>query len=72
MLHQDPREYFDCQQANALKSLCDSGARSKPTDCSLSFREAYISLAEQISEVKLKGLSDPVVQPEIALKVERL
>ena len=69
-LHQDPREYFDCQQANALKALGDSGAGMKPTDCSLSYEEAYIYLAEQISEVKLRGLNDPVVHPEIALKVE--
>ncbi|ONK79246.1 uncharacterized protein A4U43_C01F4410 [Asparagus officinalis] len=64
----DPHEYFDCQLANALKALGDSGAGIKP-DCSLNAEEAYVYLAEQISEVKFRGLNDPVVQPEIALKV---
>ncbi|XP_008789678.1 general transcription and DNA repair factor IIH subunit TFB1-1-like isoform X1 [Phoenix dactylifera] len=65
----DPREYFDSQQANALKALGDTDARIKPIDCSLSTEEAYIYLMEQISEVKVRGLNNPVVQPEAALKV---
>lgn len=64
----DPREYFDCQQANALKALGDGAAAVNP-NCSLNSEDAYVYLIEQISEVKLKGLNNPVVQPEIALKV---
>ncbi|XP_010913638.1 general transcription and DNA repair factor IIH subunit TFB1-1 isoform X2 [Elaeis guineensis] len=65
----DPREYFDSQQANAFKALGDTGGGITPVDCSLKTEEAYIYLLEQISEVKVRGLNKPVVQPEAALKV---
>ena len=69
LFHQDPREYFDSQQANALKAFGDTDAGTKPIDCSLSTEEAYVHLMEQISEMKVRGLNNPVVQPEAALKV---
>ncbi|OVA05707.1 BSD [Macleaya cordata] len=65
----DPREYFDSQQANALKALGDAGVGTKTINCSLSTGQAYGSLRELISEMKVTGLSDPVVKPEVALKV---
>lgn len=63
----DPRDYFDTQQANALKTLGDSGTRRMK--CSLSSNEAYGSLKEIISEIKVVGLSEPVLEPDVALKV---
>lgn len=69
LLHQDPREYFDSQQANAFKALGDTDAGIKPIDCSLNTEEAYVYLMEQISEVKVRGLDNPVIQPQAALKV---
>lgn len=68
-LHQDPREYFDSQQANALKALGDSGAGARPVSCNLRTEEAYNSLSEHISEIKAAGFSDPVVNPDVAVKV---
>ncbi|KAL6313743.1 hypothetical protein AAG906_010162 [Vitis piasezkii] len=65
----DPRDYFDSQQANALKTLGDALAGSKQIKCSLSTQEAYGSLRGFISEIKSVGLSDPIVKPDIALKV---
>lgn len=65
----DPREYFDSQQANALKALGDAGAGIRPLDCTLNTEDAYIYLTRQISEVKIRGLSTPIIQPEVALKV---
>ncbi|XP_038974695.1 general transcription and DNA repair factor IIH subunit TFB1-1-like isoform X3 [Phoenix dactylifera] len=65
----DPREYFDSQQANAVKALGDTGAGIKPVDFSLKTEEAYTYLLEQISEVKVRGLNNLVVQPEATLKV---
>lgn len=37
--------------------------------CSLSRQEAYGSVRDAISEIKDMGLSDPIVNPEVALKV---
>ncbi|KAH9804454.1 General transcription and DNA repair factor IIH subunit TFB1-1 [Citrus sinensis] len=62
----DAREYFDSQQANTLKASRDSQASMK---CSLSRQEAYGSVRDAISEIKDMGLSDPIVNPEVALKV---
>lgn len=66
---QDPREYFDSQQANALKTLGDNGTGMKPMDCNLSAEEAWIYLIGQISQVKVRGFNHPIVQSEAALKV---
>ncbi|XP_039132252.1 general transcription and DNA repair factor IIH subunit TFB1-1-like isoform X3 [Dioscorea cayenensis subsp. rotundata] len=65
----DPREYFDSQQANALKTLGDNGTGMKPMDCNLSAEEAWIYLIGQISQVKVRGFNHPIVQSEAALKV---
>ncbi|KAI8011449.1 General transcription and DNA repair factor IIH subunit TFB1-1 [Camellia lanceoleosa] len=65
----DPRDYFDSQQANALKTLGDTLAETRQMKCNLSNSEAYGSLRECISEIKIAGLSDPIVKPEIAFKV---
>ncbi|KAG5550937.1 hypothetical protein RHGRI_009381 [Rhododendron griersonianum] len=65
----DPREYFDSQQANAIKTLGDTLAGTRQIKCSLSTSEAYGSLRERISEVKISGLGDPIVKPVIAFKV---
>ncbi|KAJ4975577.1 hypothetical protein NE237_000683 [Protea cynaroides] len=65
----DPREYFDSQQANALKALGDAVAGTRPMNCTLSTEEAYGSFRELISEMRAAGLSDPVVKPEVSLKV---
>ncbi|XP_057509083.1 general transcription and DNA repair factor IIH subunit TFB1-1-like [Actinidia eriantha] len=65
----DPRDYFDSQQANALKTLGDTLAGTRQMKCRLSAGEAYGSLRECICEVKAAGLSDPIVTPEAAYKV---
>ncbi|XP_058208888.1 general transcription and DNA repair factor IIH subunit TFB1-1-like isoform X2 [Rhododendron vialii] len=69
LLDQDPREYFDSQQANAIKTLGDTLAGTRQIKCSLSTSEAYGSLRERISEVKISGLGDPIVKPAVAFKV---
>lgn len=68
-LDQDPRDYFDSQQIHALKTLGDTPAGSKQIKCRLSTQEAYSSLRGCISEIKSLGLNDPMVKPDIALKV---
>ncbi|XP_062079065.1 general transcription and DNA repair factor IIH subunit TFB1-1-like isoform X2 [Humulus lupulus] len=65
----DPRDYFDAQQANALKTLDDIRNKSEQTKCNLSIGEAYRSLRNSISEIKTVGLSNPIVKPEVALMV---
>ncbi|THG18329.1 hypothetical protein TEA_012541 [Camellia sinensis var. sinensis] len=65
----DPRDYFDSQQANALKTSRDTLVETRQVKCNLSTSEAYGSLRECISEIKIIGLSDPIVKPEAALKV---
>ncbi|KAG6469745.1 hypothetical protein ZIOFF_070676 [Zingiber officinale] len=63
----DPREYFDFQQVNALKALGGTGSRT--IDYSINSEDAYYYLLQQISEVKLQGVHNPVVQSDTALKV---
>lgn len=65
VLYQDPRDYFDSQQANAIKTLGESQSGSKHMKC----HEAYGSLRKSISEIKILGLTDPIVKPEVAIKV---
>ncbi|KAJ1435749.1 hypothetical protein SESBI_04697 [Sesbania bispinosa] len=65
----DPRDYFDSQQANAVKTLDDSQAGMEQTRCNLGSEEAYGSLRASISKIKAKGLKDPLFSPEIAVKV---
>ncbi|KAE8811685.1 putative RNA polymerase II transcription factor B subunit 1-1 [Hordeum vulgare] len=61
----DPREYFDSQQANALRPLGNNDGR-KARSCSLSADDAFRHLMDQISSVKMNC---PVVQADVALKV---
>ncbi|XP_037407857.1 general transcription and DNA repair factor IIH subunit TFB1-1-like [Triticum dicoccoides] len=61
----DPREYFDSQQANALRPLGSNDGR-KARSCSLSTDDAFRHLMDQISSVKMNC---PVVQSDVALKV---
>ncbi|KAL3851091.1 hypothetical protein ACJIZ3_012973 [Penstemon smallii] len=65
----DPRDYFDSQQANALNAFGDAGSGAKPLKFSVYSGEAYDSLRELVSEVRVKGFSKPVMNPEIALQV---
>lgn len=68
-MNQDPRDYFDSQQANALKTLGETQPGTKQMNCNLSAHEAYGSLREFISEIKRVRLTDPIVKPEVAIKV---
>lgn len=70
-LKQDPRDYFDSQQANALKPLGDAGSGVKTLKFNVSSVEAYGSLRELISEIRVTGLSEPITDPEVAFKVLR-
>ncbi|GLT73822.1 hypothetical protein SLA2020_456550 [Shorea laevis] len=65
----DPRDYFDSQQANALRSSGDLLAGNEQIKCNLSTHEAYGSLRDSISAIKTGGLKDPIVKPEIAFQV---
>lgn len=65
----DPRDYFDAQQANALKTLDDIRNKAEQTKCNLSIAEAYSSLRDSISKIKSAGLNDPIFKPEVALSV---
>ncbi|CAM0911245.1 unnamed protein product [Alopecurus aequalis] len=65
----DPREYFDSQQANALRPLGGSNDGRKARSCSLSTDDAFRHLMDQISSVKDNKMNSPVVQSDVALKV---
>ncbi|KAK7250774.1 hypothetical protein RIF29_33439 [Crotalaria pallida] len=65
----DPRDYFDSQQANAVKTLDDSQAGIEKIRCNLSSKEAYGSLRASISSIKATGLRDPLFSNEVAFKV---
>ncbi|KAH6795839.1 hypothetical protein C2S51_036825 [Perilla frutescens var. frutescens] len=65
----DPRDYFDSQQANALKALGDAGSGTKPLRSSVSAGKAYESLRNVIYDIKGKGLNEPIMNQDIALKV---
>ncbi|KAI5674639.1 hypothetical protein M9H77_15003 [Catharanthus roseus] len=65
----DPRDYFDSQQANALKALGDTGSGGKLLKCSVSTHDAYGSIKEFISEIKASGIHEPLMNSEVALKV---
>ncbi|KAK1662713.1 hypothetical protein QYE76_050872 [Lolium multiflorum] len=62
----DPREYFDSQQANALRTLDGKNDVRKAHSCSLSTHDAFGHLMDQIPSVKLNC---PIVQSDVALKV---
>lgn len=63
----DPRDYFDSQQVNALKTLGDSATGFKTPNYSFSLEESYAYLMKQISQAKATGLND-FVQSDVALK----
>ncbi|KAI3973200.1 hypothetical protein MKW92_005959 [Papaver armeniacum] len=65
LLIKDPREYFDSQQANALKALGDT----ETINCNVNTVQAYGFLRKSISEMKVTGLSDPLIEPEVASTV---
>ncbi|KAM0841809.1 hypothetical protein ACQ4PT_058771 [Festuca glaucescens] len=65
----DPREYFDSQQANALRPLGGSNDGRKARSCSLSTDDAFRHLMDQISLIKDNKLNIPVLQSDVALKV---
>ncbi|GLT83710.1 hypothetical protein SLE2022_019830 [Rubroshorea leprosula] len=65
----DPRDYFDSQQANALRSSGDLLPGNEQIKCNVSTHEAYGSLRDSISAIKRGGLKDPIVKPEIAFQV---
>ncbi|XP_052886694.1 general transcription and DNA repair factor IIH subunit TFB1-1-like isoform X3 [Gossypium arboreum] len=65
----DPRDYFDSQQANALRSSGDALGEIKQIKCGLSTQEVYGSLRESISSIRAMGLKEPIVKPEVAHQV---
>ncbi|KAL6544591.1 hypothetical protein OROMI_023453 [Orobanche minor] len=65
----DPRDYFDSQQANALNAMGDAGLGANPLKSSVSSHEAYGSLRCLISNIRDVGLSEPILNQEVALKV---
>ncbi|KAL7103304.1 hypothetical protein ACP275_08G171200 [Erythranthe tilingii] len=65
----DPRDYFDSQQANALKALADGSGGERTLKSSVSSHEAYGSLKNLVSHNRVMGLSEPVMSHEVALKV---
>lgn len=65
----DPRDYFDSQQATALKNSRDASIGTDPVKRILSAEESYASLRDSISHIKTTGLVDPIITPEVAVKV---
>ncbi|GER30483.1 transcription factor-related family protein [Striga asiatica] len=65
----DPVDYFDSQQANALKALGDAASDGKTLKFNTSPSEAYGSLRDHISEIRMTGLNKPITNPEISFKV---
>ncbi|XWS73786.1 hypothetical protein CRYUN_Cryun02cG0159300 [Craigia yunnanensis] len=65
----DPRDYFDSQQANALRTSGDAVGRTEQIKCSLSTQDVYGSLRQSISVIKAIGLKDPIVKLEVAHQV---
>ncbi|KAI3908153.1 hypothetical protein MKW98_029454 [Papaver atlanticum] len=69
LLIKDPREYFDSQQANALNSLGDRAVGTKTINCNLNTEQAYGFLRKSIFKMKVTGLHDPGIEPEVASTV---
>ncbi|XP_020881560.1 probable RNA polymerase II transcription factor B subunit 1-3 isoform X2 [Arabidopsis lyrata subsp. lyrata] len=59
----DPRDYFESQQGNVLSE--PRGARASKRNV----YEAYGLLKESILEIRMTGLSDPLVKPEVSFEV---
>ncbi|KAK4344483.1 hypothetical protein RND71_034659 [Anisodus tanguticus] len=65
----DPRDYFDSQQANAIKALGDVDTGIRQLKFSVTKEDAFCSLKDSISEINSQGLIEPIINPEVALKV---
>ncbi|KAH9303270.1 hypothetical protein KI387_014853, partial [Taxus chinensis] len=65
----DPRQYFDSQQANAVRALGEAGSSVNLNREQFDPEHAYTSMGQQILEVKKHGLKDSVISPDVALKV---
>ncbi|KAF2599859.1 hypothetical protein F2Q68_00008655, partial [Brassica cretica] len=61
----DPRDYFESQQGNVVNESRGAGTLKR------NVHEAYGSLKESILEIRTKGLSDPLIKPEVAFEVFR-
>ncbi|CAN7122903.1 unnamed protein product [Brassica rapa subsp. narinosa] len=61
----DPRDYFESQQGNVVNEPRGAGTLKR------NVHEAYGSLKESILEIRTKGLSDPLIKPEVAFEVFR-
>lgn len=68
-INQDPRDYFDSQQANAIKILGEDPLGTAKRKSAVKLSEAFGSLRECISQVKSAGLHDPIVKSKDALQV---
>lgn len=67
--NQDPRDYFDSQQASALNTSRKATIDTDPAKRSLGSEESYAALRDSISHIKTMGLTAPIVTPEVAYKV---
>lgn len=65
----DPRQYFDSQQANAVRALGETGSSGKIIAGHYDPDEVYTSLRQQVLVIRRKGLNDPIISPDVALKV---
>lgn len=59
----EPRDYFESQQGNVLNAPRVAGASKRNVD------DAYQSLKTSLVEMRIKGLSDPLIKPEVSFKV---
>lgn len=65
----DPRQYFDSQQTNAVRVLGETGSSGNIISGQYDPDQVYTSLRRQVLEIKNKGLIDPIISPDVALKV---
>ncbi|KAL7615868.1 general transcription and DNA repair factor IIH subunit TFB1-3 [Lactuca sativa] len=68
----DPRDYFDSQQQVVGMGMGmgdELGGGGRKFKSRMNTSETYASLRGFISEIKTLGLTDPVVRPEVAVKV---
>lgn len=64
---QDPRQYFDSQQANGMYAQGEK--RDFRTAEHFNLDETYDSLANVVSRIGENGLKDPIMNPQLAVKV---
>ncbi|KAF9624388.1 hypothetical protein IFM89_010776 [Coptis chinensis] len=65
----DPRQYYDSQHANADRNVGDVEFSTKPRSHNLNTQHTCDFLQNIISDMRENGFSDPVVRPDVALKV---